>query len=327
MNGLPRRRTFRSTRLLRRRRRRARRRTSAAAPSPAPRCRRAAPRCSARRSALSRRSSPQPRKRSSPGLIRLAWAASAGSAVSRAEDVGPERRVARSACFSSRPQPGQKSSLVTNSFGRLAGSFFFVPGSALRLMMSFSSLISLLLEHHVEQQRLELVGERLRLRPRVPPLFDHLLPLLQVRIELRRLGEELQPAIEQLVIELLGRRRPSARPPSARRSPSTPPACTSTPAAPASRASCVALGAHELVEQLLLLLDLLVLRVVLVDDRLRRQRILVVRGVEEHAGQRVVVLRRNRVVLVIVAAGAADGQAEEAARRRRRRDRGARRRG
>ena len=55
------------------------------------------------------------------------------------------------------------------------------------------------------------------------------------------------------------------------------------------------------------------LRLVLVDDGLRRQRVLVILGVEEHAGERVVVLRRDRIVLVIVAAGAADGQAEEAA--------------
>ena len=44
--------------------------------------------------------------------------------------------------FSSRPQPGQKSSLVTNSFGRLARFFGLVPGSALALMISFSSLSS-----------------------------------------------------------------------------------------------------------------------------------------------------------------------------------------
>ena len=52
---------------------------------------------------------------------------------------------------------------------------------------------------------------------------------------------------------------------------------------------------------------------VLVDDAFRRERILVVLGVEEHACQRVVVPRRNRIVLVIVAARARDGQAEEAA--------------
>ena len=44
--------------------------------------------------------------------------------------------------FSSRPQPGQKSSFVTKSLGSLAGSFFFVPASALAAMISFSSLIS-----------------------------------------------------------------------------------------------------------------------------------------------------------------------------------------
>ena len=55
---------------------------------------------------------------------------------------------------------------MTNSLGSLAGSFFFVPGSALASMMSFSSLISFFVEHHVEQQRLELVGQLLGLAPR-----------------------------------------------------------------------------------------------------------------------------------------------------------------
>jgi len=44
--------------------------------------------------------------------------------------------------FNSKPQPGQKSSLVMNSLGKLAGFFFFVVGSALAVMISFSSLIS-----------------------------------------------------------------------------------------------------------------------------------------------------------------------------------------
>ena len=60
-------------------------------------------------------------------------------------------------------------------------------------------------------------------------------------------------------------------------------------------------------------LSCFLLRLVLLDDGLRRERILVVFGVEEDAGERVVVLGRNRVVLVVVTAGAADGQAEHAA--------------
>ncbi len=39
---------------------------------------------------------------------------------------------------SSRPQPGQKSSLVLNSLGLLEGFFGFAVGSARALMMSFS---------------------------------------------------------------------------------------------------------------------------------------------------------------------------------------------
>jgi hypothetical protein len=39
---------------------------------------------------------------------------------------------------SSRPQPGQKSSLVLNSLGRFAGSFGLAVGSARALMISFS---------------------------------------------------------------------------------------------------------------------------------------------------------------------------------------------
>ena len=179
--------------------------------------------------------------------------------------------------------------------------------------MSFSSLISCALEHHVEQQRLELVGQLLRLG-RAAAALDHLLPLRQVRIELRRLRQELEPAIEQLVVELLGvddLRRPL---PSARRAPSTPPPCTSTPAAPASRRAASTRCCVNSSSSFSFFSICLSCCVVLVDDALRGQRIFVIRRVQEDAGQRVVVLGRNRIVLVIVAAGAADGQAEEAAR-------------
>src|SRR4029077_17083980 len=67
-------------------------------------------------------------------------------------------------------------------------------------------------------------------------------------------------------------------------------------------AGLLSLGPHGVGEQLFLVLLFLLGRLVFVDDRLRRQRVLVVRAVEEHAGQRVVIALRNRVVLVIVAA-------------------------
>jgi hypothetical protein len=170
----------------------------------------------------------------------------------------------------------------------------------------------LLLEHHVEQQRLEFFGERLRLGG-APAALDHRLPFRQVGIEPRRLREELDPALEELVIELrgvddfrnlflrlaghlprrdhVGRRLQRQGLRQLRR-----------------------FNPRELLEQLFLLLDLLVLLRVFLDDALRRERVLAVGRVQEHAGQRVVVLRRNRVVLVIVAARAADREAEEAAR-------------
>ena len=163
----------------------------------------------------------------------------------------------------------------------------------------------LALEHHVEQERLELVGELFRLG-RAAALLDHVLPFRQVRVELRRLGEKLDPPVEQLVIELLGvgdlwhvfpglaqhfpsghhvlRRLQRERLGELRR-----------------------LGLHELAEQLLFLL-------VVVDDRLRRERVLLIYRVQKHACERVIVPRRNRVVLVIVAACAADGEAEKPAR-------------
>ncbi len=52
--------------------------------------------------------------------------------LSRSRENTSVQRFVRSIgkLFSSSPQPGQKSSLVMNSFGRFARSFFFVPGSA-----------------------------------------------------------------------------------------------------------------------------------------------------------------------------------------------------
>ena len=95
----------------RRPRRHGRRRTSAAAPCAAPRCRRAALRHSARRSALSWRSSPQPRNASSPGLIvvRSACAGSKPSCEVALEHVGPEVVRARPAGSSARGRSRDRS--------------------------------------------------------------------------------------------------------------------------------------------------------------------------------------------------------------------------
>ena len=124
----------------RRRARRARRRTSAAAPSPSPRCPCADPRSARGDRRPSRCSRPQPVKCSSPGRGGLPGASS-GSRFARKTSL---QSAVRSVVMlrSSRPQPGQKSSLVLNSFGRLAGSFGLLVGSARALMMSFSFLIS-----------------------------------------------------------------------------------------------------------------------------------------------------------------------------------------
>ncbi len=185
-------------------RRRGRTRTSAAVPCAARRCRRAAP----RHSAADRRSTgvraPSHGRPADPGLMRSD--ACAGSNPScRSRWNTSVQRLFRSTgrLFSSSPQPGQKSSLVTKSLGSLPGSFFFVPASALAAMMSFSSLISLRSNITSSSNALEFVGELLRLR-RAAAAFDHLLPFRQVRIEARRLRQELEPAIEQLVVELLG---------------------------------------------------------------------------------------------------------------------------
>ena len=124
---------------------------------------------------------------------------------------------------------------MTNSFGSLAGSFFFVPGSALA-RDDVVLVLDLLLRRTSRRAAASWNSSAsVFASRRGAAVLDHLLPLLQVRIELRRLRQELEPALEQLVIELLG--VDDLRPllPSARRSPSTRPACTSTPAAPASR--------------------------------------------------------------------------------------------
>src|SRR5262249_59919108 len=75
------------------------------------------------------------------------------------------------------------------------------------------------------------------------------------------------------------------------------------------------LGAAEVVEELLFLLDLLVRGVEFLDDALGRERVFLVRRVQEDAGERVVILRWNRIVLMIVTARAPDRQPEETARK------------
>ncbi len=103
---------------------------------------------------------------------------------------------------SSRPQPGQKSSLVLNSLGLFAGFFGLLVGRACALMMSFSFLSSRSSSSTLDNQFLERRGERLGLLRRAAAR-DHRLPVLQVRIEGRLALEKRQPAIEELVIELL----------------------------------------------------------------------------------------------------------------------------
>ena len=232
----------------------------------------------ARRSPLSCRSRPQPRNTSTPGLMYPSAERGIDALVQiAAEDVGPELHlVGLGRLLSSSPQPGQKSSLVMNSFGRFAGFFFFVPGSALARDDVVLFVDLLLREHHVEEQLLELVGELLRLR-RGAAALDHLLPRLQVGIEARRLREERDPAIEQLVIELL-LIDDLARPVLLRLAGHLPRGLQVLRRLQRQRLrELPALGLEELAEQLLLLLDLLLERLVFVDDRLRRQRILVVR--------------------------------------------------
>ena len=207
--------------------------------------------------------------------------------------------------FSSRPQPGQKSSLVTNSFGSLRRLLLLRAGQRLGAddVVLFLDLLAAR-----TSRRAAAPGTRRPASsppPRVPPRLDHLLPLRQVRIEPRRLREELEPALEQLVIELLGvddlrdlflrlaghlpRRLHVLRRLERQR---------------LGRAASLSVRVNSS-SSFSFFSIFLSCALYSSTTALRRERILVVRRVQEHAGERVVVLGRNRVVLVIVAARAA----------------------
>ncbi len=213
--------------------------------------------------------------------------------------------------FSASPQPGQKSSFVLNSFGRLARSFFFVPVSALRADDLVLFVDRTLLDDHVDEQFLELAGEPLSFLRRTAP-GDHRLPRLEVRVEGRRFVEKREPTVEELVVELLGIDDPRLV---GFRLAHHAPGCLHV----LRRLKDERLGQllrllrEDIAKELLLLLDPLLGCLVFLDDGLRGPGVLVVLRVEEHAGERVVVLGRDRVVLVVVAARAPDGQAEQAA--------------
>ncbi len=267
---------------------------------------------SARRSSPSRWSSAQPVKRSRPGRARLARRVVGVEGV--AEHVGPERRALRGHALQLESAAGAEV-VVGLELVRQVRRFLRLrarqrPGADDVVLLLHLALF----EHHRHEQRLEVGGERVGLL-RGAALGDERLPVLQERIEHRPLGQEDQPAVEELVVELvladdlvlvllrlagdLPRRLHVAAGLEGER-----------------LGQLLRLGVRELAQQLLLLLERLLLGRVFVDDRLRRQRVLVVLGVQEHAGQRVVVLGGNGIVLVVVAAGAAHGEAQEAAAHR-----------
>src|SRR5580765_3269262 len=136
-------------------------------------------------------------------------------------------------------------------------------------------------EHRVDERRLEVVGERLRFALRASAL-DHRLPRRQVLIERRRLLEEAQPSIEQLVVELF--RLDDATLVLLRLAHDLPRGLHVLRGLEGERlAELLGLMLEVLVEEVLLLLDFLFLRLVLVGDRLRRERVLVILRVQEHA--------------------------------------------
>ena len=139
------------------------------------------------------------------------------------------------------------------------------------------------------------------------------MPLRQVWIETGRFGEKLDPAIEQLEIEFL--RVDDFRNLLLRLAGDAPRRHHVRRCLQGERLGELRrLGLRELVEQLLFVFDFFVLRLVVVDHLLRRQRVLVVGGIQEDARERVVIARRNRIVFVIVTPRAPHGQSEEAAR-------------
>ena len=228
------------------------------------------------------------------------------------EDVGPEMCLLCGQAFELEATPGTEI-VVGDELVRQVCRLL-LPGAGQRLGPDDVVLLVdlLLLEHHLEQHDLKGVAELFRFGFRATTL-DHLLPVFQEGIERRRLGKKADPAIEQLVIELLfvddprqgflglAGDRPAGQHVLRR--------------AQGERfRELTALGLKKIGEQLLLLLDLLLGGLELVDHRLGRERVLVVRRVRKHTGERVVVLREDRVVLVIVTASARDREAQETPR-------------
>ncbi len=183
---------------------------------------------------------PSPRNSSTPGLPPRPPAATIAAMSSASFNsrwkISVQKEFSSSGMFLSRsPQPGQKSSLVINSLGLLARFFFLVPSSALAAITWFSSFNLLVLQHHLHDVRLELVGQFLYFRvdvstaPAAAPaastaasrkaaattapasaathgsrdgLFHHGLPGIFVVVLIGGLFHVLDPPHQQLVIQL-----------------------------------------------------------------------------------------------------------------------------